>query len=90
MTSLAALAAIAPCPVKVDELARDYLEVKKKHFEAVLETRTLQAELEAKGEVLLYLARTHGMLNGVGWQIVAAATEPTPIVRPKEKAAARA
>ena len=90
MTSLASLAEITLSPAKVDELARDYIEVKKKHFEAVLETRTLQAELKAKGEVLLYLARTHGLLKGVGWEIVAAATEPTPIVRPKEKAAAAA
>jgi hypothetical protein len=90
MTSLAALVAIAPCPVKVDELARDYLEAKKRHFEAILETRMLQAELENKAEVLVYLARTHGLLNGVSWEIVAAATEPTPIVRPKEKAAAAA
>jgi hypothetical protein len=90
MTSLAALVAIAPSPAKVDDLARDYLEVKKKHFEAVLETRMLQAELEAKSEVLLYLARVHGLLKGVGWEIVAAATEPTPIVRLKEKAAAAA
>ena len=63
----------------MDELARQYLEVKEKHFQTTLEVRALQAELEAKGGVLRELAEMHGsvhaekskLLHGVFYEIMA-------------------
>lgn len=76
---MATAAKPAPSPSKVDELAKYYLEVKEKHFQATLEVRALQAELEAKGSVLRELAEVHGsvhaekskLLHGVGYEIMA-------------------
>jgi hypothetical protein len=75
---MTAAAKPGPSPTKVDELSREYLELKERHFQTTLEARSLQAELETLGNVLRVLAEEHGsvhaekskLLHGVLYEVM--------------------
>jgi hypothetical protein len=68
----------APCPLRVDELAQQYLALKDRHLQATLEVRALQQELDAQGELLKATIAQHGsahaekskLLHGVGFEMM--------------------
>ncbi len=67
-----------PTPASVDELAKDYLELKDKLLQAQLEVRALQEPLDKKADELRELVREHGsahaekskLLHGISYEVM--------------------